>query len=46
MKNFQKAIAQHRKDAATLRKESSRREPLKRPDIMKMRRESLSQVGS
>ena len=29
-----------------MRKESSRREPLKRPDLMKMRRESLSQVFS
>ena len=29
-----------------MRKESSRREPLKRPDLMKMRRESLSQVLS
>jgi len=28
---FQKAIIQHKKDASTLRKESSRREPLKRP---------------
>ena len=39
-----KAIAQHRSNAATLRKESSRRDPIKRPDIMKMRRESLGQI--
>lgn len=36
-----KAIEQRKKDAATLRKESTRREPLKRPQILKMRRESL-----
>jgi hypothetical protein len=39
-----KAIAQHKSNSATLRKESSRREPVKRPDIMKMRRESLGQI--
>lgn len=39
-----KAVVQHKKDASTLRKESSRRDPLKRPDIMKMRRESLGQI--
>jgi hypothetical protein len=38
------AVEQHRRDAATLRKESSKREPLRRPDLLKMRRESLSQI--
>ena len=38
------AINTYKKNAATLRKESSKREPLKRPDLMKMRRESLSQL--
>ncbi|TRY76816.1 hypothetical protein TCAL_03502, partial [Tigriopus californicus] len=40
------AIAQLKKDAATLRKESSRREPMKRPELLKMRRDSLSQIMS
>jgi len=31
-------------NAATLRKESSKRTPLKRPDLMRMRRESLGQI--
>ena len=39
-----KAITKHKTNSATLRKESSRREPIKRPDIMKMRRESLGQI--
>ena len=38
------AISTYKKNASTLRKESSKREPLKRPDLMKMRRESLSQL--
>lgn len=38
------AITQLKKDAATLRKESSRREPMKRPELLKMRRDSLSQI--
>ena len=39
-----KAITKHKTNSATLRKESSRRDPIKRPDIMKMRRESLGQI--
>ena len=39
-----KSITQHKSNSATLRKESSRRDPVKRPDIMKMRRESLGQI--
>ena len=39
-----KAIAKHKTNSATLRKESSRRDPIKTPDIMKMRRESLGQI--
>merc|ERR1719270_1214605 len=38
------AITKHKSNSATLRKESSRRDPVKRPDIMKMRRESLGQI--
>lgn len=38
------AIIRHKSNSATLRKESSRRDPVKRPDIMKMRRESLGQI--
>ena len=38
------AINQYKRNASTLRKESSKREPLKRPDLMKMRRESLTQL--
>ena len=38
------AIVRHRSNSASLRKESSRRDPVKRPDIMKMRRESLGQI--
>lgn len=41
---IRKAITQHKANSATLRKESSRRDPIKRPDIMKMRRESLGQI--
>ena len=41
---IERTAAQLRKDAATLRKESSKREPIKRPEILKMRRESLSQI--
>ncbi len=37
-------IAHHKRDLSTLRKESSKREPMKRPEILKMRRESLSQI--
>jgi len=33
-----------RANAATLRKESSKREPARRPDLLKLRRESLSQI--
>ena len=38
------AINVYKRNASTLRKESSKREPIKRPDLMKMRRESLSQL--
>ena len=38
------AAEKHKRDAATLRKESSRREPIRRPELLKMRRESLSQI--
>ena len=38
-------IDKHRKDAATLKKEeSTRREPIRRPEMLKMRRDSLSQI--
>ena len=40
-----KTIEKHRKDAATLKKEeSTRREPIRRPEMLKMRRDSLSQI--
>jgi hypothetical protein len=42
--SINQAIEMYKKNAATLRKESSKREPLRRPDLMKMRRESLSQL--
>ncbi len=38
------AAKNHKRDAATLRKESSKREPIRRPELLKMRRESLSQI--
>ena len=38
------AINVYKRNSSTLRKESSKRQPLKRPDLMKMRRESLSQL--
>ena len=41
---IKEAINKCKRNAATLRKESSKREPLKRPDLMKMRRESLTQL--
>ena len=41
---IQGSITKHKSNSATLRKESSRRDPVKRPDIMKMRRESLGQI--
>ena len=40
-----RTIDKHRKDAATLKKEeSTRREPIRRPEMLKMRRDSLSQI--
>ena len=40
-----RTIEKHRKDAATLKKEeSTRREPIRRPEMLKMRRDSLSQI--
>eukprot|EP00095_Tigriopus_kingsejongensis_P006553 maker-scaffold235_size242898-snap-gene-0.10 protein:Tk06553 transcript:maker-scaffold235_size242898-snap-gene-0.10-mRNA-1 annotation:"protein tag-52" len=44
IEDINQAAVQLKKDAATLRKESSRREPMKRPDLLKMRRDSLSQI--
>lgn len=41
---IQQTIQKHKADAATLRKESSRRDALRRPQILKMRRDSLSQI--
>ena len=41
---IQEATNKHKTAAATLRKESSRRTPLKRPDMLKLRRETLSQI--
>ncbi len=38
------AAKKHKQDAATLRKESSKRDPVRRPELLKMRRESLSQI--
>uniref|UniRef100_A0A0K2UVV5 PH domain-containing protein n=2 Tax=Lepeophtheirus salmonis TaxID=72036 RepID=A0A0K2UVV5_LEPSM len=41
---LKKAVSQLAKDASTLRKESSKREPMRRPEILKLRRESLSLI--
>ena len=41
---IQETTGKYKASAATLRKESSRRTPLKRPDLMRLRRESLSQI--
>eukprot|EP00096_Caligus_rogercresseyi_P008821 TRINITY_DN2857_c0_g1_i2.p2 TRINITY_DN2857_c0_g1~~TRINITY_DN2857_c0_g1_i2.p2 ORF type:complete len:582 (-),score=238.73 TRINITY_DN2857_c0_g1_i2:2130-3875(-) len=41
---LKKTIGQLSKDASTLRKESSKREPMRRPEILKLRRESLSLI--
>ena len=41
---IQDTTGKYKASAATLRKESSRRTPLKRPDLMRLRRESLSQI--
>ena len=44
MEAIEAAADKCRKDCASLRKESSRRNPVRRPEILKMRRESLSQI--
>ena len=41
---IQETTNSHKSAAATLRKESSRRTPLKRPDMLRLRRETLSQI--
>lgn len=45
VKVINETIEKHKRDEATLKKEgSTRRDPIKRPEMLKMRRDSLSQV--
>ena len=44
VEDIQSACAKLKKNRATLKRESNQFEPLRKPDIIKMRRESLSKI--
>ena len=44
VEDITKAVKQLKKNSATLKRESSKFEPMRKPDILKLRRESLSKI--
>ena len=44
VEDIRKAVKQLKKNSATLKRESSKFEPMRKPDILKLRRESLSKI--